>query len=60
MRGMIHKAQRAPKRIVFAEGEEPKILRACQILLDEKIAMPILLGKEEMHPRRASRNCTCT
>ena len=38
MRGMITKAQRQPKRIVFTEGEEGKILRACQILLDEKIA----------------------
>ena len=46
MRGMINKAQREPKRIVFTEGEENKILRACQILLDEKIALPILLGNE--------------
>ena len=46
MRGMINKAQKQPKRIVFTEGEEGKILRACQILLDEKIALPILLGNE--------------
>jgi malate dehydrogenase (oxaloacetate-decarboxylating)(NADP+) len=46
MRGMINKAQRQPQRIVFTEGEEGKILRACQILLDEKIALPILLGNE--------------
>jgi malate dehydrogenase (oxaloacetate-decarboxylating)(NADP+) len=46
MRSMINKAQKQPKRIVFTEGEEGKILRACQILLDEKIAIPILLGDE--------------
>lgn len=46
MRVMIHKA-RQPKRVVFPEGEEPKILRACHILLDEKIAHPILLGDEK-------------
>ena len=46
MRFMIHKAQRDPKRIVFTEGEESKILRACQILVDEKIADPVLLGHE--------------
>ena len=46
MRAMINKAQKAPKRIVFTEGEEGKILRACQILLDEKIATPILLGNK--------------
>ena len=44
MRGVIHRAQRQPKRVVFPEGEEPKVLRACQALLDEKIAVPILLG----------------
>jgi malate dehydrogenase (oxaloacetate-decarboxylating)(NADP+) len=47
MRSMINKARKQPKRIVFTEGEEGKILRACQILLDEKIAEPILLGSEE-------------
>ncbi|HLM98505.1 MAG TPA: phosphate acetyltransferase [Bryobacteraceae bacterium] len=46
MRIMIHKAQREPKRIVFPEGEEDKILRASQILVEEKIAAPILLGRE--------------
>ena len=44
---IIHKAQREPKRVVFPEGEEDKILRACQILIDEKIATPILLGNED-------------
>lgn len=33
--------------MVFPEGEESKILRACQILLDENIARPILLGNRE-------------
>jgi malate dehydrogenase (oxaloacetate-decarboxylating)(NADP+) len=48
MRIMIHKAQQAPKRVLFTEGEESKILRAAQILIDEKIAIPILLGKESV------------
>jgi malate dehydrogenase (oxaloacetate-decarboxylating)(NADP+) len=46
MRRIIHKAQRAPRRIVFPEGAEPKVLRASQIILDEGIAKPILLGPE--------------
>jgi malate dehydrogenase (oxaloacetate-decarboxylating)(NADP+) len=54
MRAMINKAQRAPKRIVFTEGEEGKILRACQILIDEKIALPILLGNEERIQAKAA------
>ena len=44
MRIFIHKAQQAPKRIVFPEGTEDKILRASQIILDEEIARPIVLG----------------
>ena len=41
---MIRKAQSKPRWVVFPEGEESKILRACQILVDEEIARPILLG----------------
>jgi malate dehydrogenase (oxaloacetate-decarboxylating)(NADP+) len=48
MRVFIHKAQEAPKRIVFPEGDEDKILRACQIILDEEIAHPILLGDQRL------------
>ncbi len=53
-RVMIHKAQRAPMRVVFPEGEHEKILRACQILLDEGIARPILLGEEAKIRQRAA------
>ena len=44
MRFYINKAKSEPKRIVFPEGDEDKILRAAQMLLDEGIAKPILLG----------------
>jgi malate dehydrogenase (oxaloacetate-decarboxylating)(NADP+) len=54
MRIMIHKAQRNPKRVVFPEGAEDKILRTAQILIDEKIATPILLGNESAVRQRAS------
>ena len=47
MRGIINRAVQDPKRVVFPEGEEPKIIRAAQILVDEGIAQPILLGKRE-------------
>ena len=45
-RMMINKARSAPKRVVFPEGDHEKILRAAHILVDEKIAQPILLGRE--------------
>jgi malate dehydrogenase (oxaloacetate-decarboxylating)(NADP+) len=54
MRFFIHRAQRAPKRIVFPEGEEEKILRAAQIILDEKIAQPILLGSRTLIRQRVT------
>jgi len=44
MRFFIHKARTEPKRVVFPEGEEEKILRAAQQMLDEGLAKPILLG----------------
>lgn len=48
MRFFIHKAQDQPKKIVFPEGEEDHILRATQIIMDEKIAQPILLGSRTL------------
>ncbi|HUN65014.1 MAG TPA: NADP-dependent malic enzyme [Bacteroidota bacterium] len=52
MRFFIHKAQNAPKRIVFPEGEEEKILRAAHIIVDENIATPILLGSRTLIQQR--------
>ena len=47
LRFVINKAKQAPKRVVFAESENLKVLKAAQIVHDEKIAIPILLGNEE-------------
>jgi len=41
---IIDRAKQNPKHIVFAEADHPKILKAAQVLQDEKIAYPILLG----------------
>ncbi len=57
MRIMINKAKQDPKRIVYPEGENPYILKAASIIAEERIAVPILLGRrdrirrlaEEMH-----------
>ncbi len=43
---VVQKARRDPKRIVFPEGEHPKILRAAKILAEEGICRPILLARE--------------
>jgi malate dehydrogenase (oxaloacetate-decarboxylating)(NADP+) len=46
MRVIGNKARREPKRIVFAEADNLKILKAAQIIFDEGIGYPILLGDE--------------
>jgi malate dehydrogenase (oxaloacetate-decarboxylating)(NADP+) len=44
---VIEKARQDPRRIVFPEGEHPKILRAAKILAEEGICRPILLAREK-------------
>jgi len=46
LRVMIHKAQRSPKKVVYPEGEEEKIIRAAHLCHTDGIATPVLLGKE--------------
>ena len=45
MRPVFEAAKRAPRRIVLAEGEDERVLRAVQTLVDDGIARPILLGR---------------
>lgn len=47
MRGIMNRALAGPRRVVFPEGEDPKVIRAAQIVRDEGIAMPTLLGTPE-------------
>lgn len=48
MRPVFQKAKESPKRICFAEGEDVRVLRAAQVLIDDKIAFPILVGRTEV------------
>jgi malate dehydrogenase (oxaloacetate-decarboxylating)(NADP+) len=43
------------KRIVFSEGEEERVLRAVQVIVDEKIATPILIGRPTVIEQRIAR-----
>jgi malate dehydrogenase (oxaloacetate-decarboxylating)(NADP+) len=56
MRVIGNKARRDPKRIVFAEADNVKILKAAQIVFDEGIGYPILLGDEKKIRRIADEN----
>jgi malate dehydrogenase (oxaloacetate-decarboxylating)(NADP+) len=55
VRKIINKAKKNPKRIVFPEGENEKIIRAAQIIIDEEIGRPILLGSPEVIRQRAQQ-----
>ncbi|PRQ09714.1 NADP-dependent malic enzyme [Enhygromyxa salina] len=44
MRRFIRRAQQNPKTLVFPEGEDPRVLEACRIMIDERMGRPILLG----------------
>jgi len=56
MRAIGSKARKNPKRIVFAEADNPKVLKAAQIVFDEGIGFPILLGNEEKIRKIAEEN----
>ncbi len=53
LRGLSSRAQQAPQRIVFPEGEDPRVLKAARILADEGTAEPILLGDPDAIRREA-------
>lgn len=56
MKPILDKAQRAPKkRIAFSEGEEERILRAAQIVADENIARPTLIGRPAIITQRIEK-----
>ena len=45
----------SPARVAFAEGEDERVLRAVQVVLDEKLARPILIGRPEVIRMRIER-----
>ncbi|RJG05314.1 NADP-dependent malic enzyme [Noviherbaspirillum cavernae] len=58
MKPIFQIAKKAPagkKRIVFAEGEEERILRAVQVVVDEKLAKPILVGRPAVLAQRIEK-----
>ena len=55
MRPVFASAKQSPKRVVFAEGEDERVLRAVQIVVDEGLARPILIGRPEVVSTRIKR-----
>ena len=47
LRRIVVKAKQSPRRIVFPEGDQPRVLYACRQVVDDEIARPILLGSHQ-------------
>ena len=55
MRPVFAMAKHAPKRVVFAEGEEERVLRAVKVVVDEGFARPTLIGRPEVIAARVEK-----
>lgn len=55
MKPVFAKAKTQPVRVIFAEGEDARILRATQVILEEKLAHPILVGRPSVVAARIQR-----
>ncbi|GMV47380.1 MAG: NADP-dependent malic enzyme [Pseudomonadota bacterium] len=55
MRPVFAIAKARPARVVYAEGEDERVLRAVQVVLDERLAKPILVGRREVVRQRVER-----
>jgi malate dehydrogenase (oxaloacetate-decarboxylating)(NADP+) len=55
MKPVFESAKSEPKRVIYAEGEDERILRAAQVALEEGIAIPILIGRPEVVESRIER-----
>jgi malate dehydrogenase (oxaloacetate-decarboxylating)(NADP+) len=55
MKPVFQQAKSAPKRVVYAEGEDERVLRAAQVVLEEGLAVPILIGRPQVVESRLAR-----
>jgi malate dehydrogenase (oxaloacetate-decarboxylating)(NADP+) len=55
MRPVFERAKARPMRIVFADGEDERVLRAVETVVEEKLARPILVGRRETIRKRIER-----
>jgi len=55
MKPIFASAKQSPRRIVYAEGEDERVLRAVQVVVDEGLAKPILIGRPAVLQQRIER-----
>jgi malate dehydrogenase (oxaloacetate-decarboxylating)(NADP+) len=52
MKPVFERARQAPKRVVYADGEQERVLRAIQVVVDERLAEPVVIGRRDVVQRR--------
>lgn len=55
MKPVFDRARKSPKRIIFAEGEDERVLRAVQALVDDRLAKPHLVGRPDVIKNRLEK-----
>jgi malate dehydrogenase (oxaloacetate-decarboxylating)(NADP+) len=55
MKPLFTAAKAQPRRVVYAEGEDERVLRAVQVVVDEGLAKPILVGRPQVVEQRLER-----
>ena len=55
MKPIIDSAKQDPKRVIFADGEDERVLRAAQVLIEEGSAVPMLIGRPQVIEARLKR-----
>jgi malate dehydrogenase (oxaloacetate-decarboxylating)(NADP+) len=55
MKPLFTQAKSAPKRVIYAEGEDERVLRAVQVVVEERIAEPVLIGRPSVVEARLKR-----
>jgi len=55
MKPVFALAKQRPRRVIYAEGEDERVLRAVQVVVDENLARPILIGRPEVVDMRVKK-----
>jgi malate dehydrogenase (oxaloacetate-decarboxylating)(NADP+) len=55
MKPLFQKARESSKRVIYSEGEDERVLRATQVILEERLAKPVLIGRPEIIQERIKR-----
>src|SRR5882757_6849254 len=55
MKPLFQRAKEAPQRVIYADGEDERVLRATQVVVEEGLAKPILIGRPAVVEARLKR-----